>query len=672
MNGKKALTGAVMLETQWATRKNDIIDLITPFVEYCVAKITSPSEVIDITKVAGLMQSNFGYVDIPEAIIISVFKRNTAVFVRKNRKYFLGKSLDEIVFKIEQRKKDCERSVETVGEALFQYLSERCQHEKIHTKDQALQRLHDFFVLYGIDVGAEKLRIDTISRKNAETLYYIARFIVEKKHDAATDYSRILDLVKGYYLETAMYLQPENGNLLSASYRDVVFYYDTPFLLQLLGYQSEEEEKKARSLHEMLKRQKASFRYFPQTKNEIMNILTAYGHSLNSGVISNRTLDGLDAKRYNSSDVERLKNTFAINLHSAFGVELTELPAYPQKPDGSVDEKTVLSEKDIESFIREKIGHYRPESLRADIDSGIAIHKLRNGSEGTNIEECRHLFVTTNIDFSNAFNSYYRQEVKRDTFDLIIDAGRLSAITWIKCGSIDVDVPELQLLENAYSAQQPPAELMEKFTEVLTKMESEGEIGYEEAISIRSDHYSRKELLLRSNGVLEKVDDTFIEGIREDYKEHLVVKTRQDITSEMKQHFQAEQERKDKEIRDRAESAASSDEKETRERCIKFWNSIVIAIAVMVIALGIYGCLMSSSLIWNIPCAIFMGLSLVSVYDTVKAREKLFSKIIIRHANAKGAEAYDREYKKYMNVYAPKQGIESDKTNVEDPSDSVL
>jgi hypothetical protein len=33
------LTGAVMLETMWRTRKQDLLDLISPFISYSVAKV---------------------------------------------------------------------------------------------------------------------------------------------------------------------------------------------------------------------------------------------------------------------------------------------------------------------------------------------------------------------------------------------------------------------------------------------------------------------------------------------------------------------------------------------------------------------------------------------------------------------------------------------------------
>ena len=95
----------------------------------------------------------------------------------------------------------------------------------------------------------------------------------------------------------------------------------------------------------------------------------------------------------------------------------------------------------------------RGEILRL-LTSVLAIHKLREGETSRNIESCRFVFVTNNIDFIQAFNKYYRNNVDRDTFQLSISVNSLSAIAWIKCGEVE-NLSETELLKNAYCAMQP-------------------------------------------------------------------------------------------------------------------------------------------------------------------------------------------------------------------------
>lgn len=54
MNNNQTMISAAMLEAVWQSRKKDMIDLITPFVMYATATLTSPGEKVDIQKVAKL------------------------------------------------------------------------------------------------------------------------------------------------------------------------------------------------------------------------------------------------------------------------------------------------------------------------------------------------------------------------------------------------------------------------------------------------------------------------------------------------------------------------------------------------------------------------------------------------------------------------------------------
>ena len=57
MSNQNLLTGAVMLETMWKTRHQDLLDLISPFVYYAVAKVCSPKENIDQKRVLDIVRS---------------------------------------------------------------------------------------------------------------------------------------------------------------------------------------------------------------------------------------------------------------------------------------------------------------------------------------------------------------------------------------------------------------------------------------------------------------------------------------------------------------------------------------------------------------------------------------------------------------------------------------
>ena len=51
MNKTNILTGVVMLETMWEIRQKDLLDLITPFINYAVSKNYSVNEKINIHEI---------------------------------------------------------------------------------------------------------------------------------------------------------------------------------------------------------------------------------------------------------------------------------------------------------------------------------------------------------------------------------------------------------------------------------------------------------------------------------------------------------------------------------------------------------------------------------------------------------------------------------------------
>lgn len=55
MNNNQTMISAAMLEAVWQSRKKDMIDLITPFVMYATATLTSPGEKVDIQKGGKIM-----------------------------------------------------------------------------------------------------------------------------------------------------------------------------------------------------------------------------------------------------------------------------------------------------------------------------------------------------------------------------------------------------------------------------------------------------------------------------------------------------------------------------------------------------------------------------------------------------------------------------------------
>ena len=206
MENKQALISAALLEAIWSSRKKDMIDLITPFILYAVAKETSPNHVINTKSVQQYVQEHFAYPDLPESIIKTALSRNPlSAIERKERLFYLKKPIDDEIERISQRERECNQNIESIGIKLSEYLTAHCKKSSSPSIEDAVSKLHRFFSRNGLDIGTESLSSIVIEPKEYEVDYYIARFIFECKDHDEHLYSSIIDLVKGYFLRLADY-----------------------------------------------------------------------------------------------------------------------------------------------------------------------------------------------------------------------------------------------------------------------------------------------------------------------------------------------------------------------------------------------------------------------------------------------------------------------------------
>ena len=142
MDNQNLLTGAVMLETMWKTRKKDLLDLISPFIVYSASKVCSPGEIVDQQKILDIVKTEFGYFDMPLTIVQRVMKRST-YFKCENKKYRLMGNLDATVAEIEKRRDECEKKIQTLSDQLVDYLEVHSKYHRKITADQATHYLQD-------------------------------------------------------------------------------------------------------------------------------------------------------------------------------------------------------------------------------------------------------------------------------------------------------------------------------------------------------------------------------------------------------------------------------------------------------------------------------------------------------------------------------------------------
>lgn len=260
---RNTIISLAMLYALWQSNRQDLLDLIRPFVLYAVGNTAKINTEIDIALVCDYMEKEFGYRSIQVAVINRILSREASskgqkdhrCIERKNKQFILIKSLSNEIDDFSAKRTTCKGHSDAVTSALTNFLNDKqvCKRTN-YTQAEAERLLLSFFERQGgsIVLSVEDLR--QLKARSNEIDFFIARFILAEYERKTVLFDYLVELVKGYFVTTALYLQAENPNATTASFSDVTFFLDTRLLLAYLGYKTEEENSSVQKMVESLKK----------------------------------------------------------------------------------------------------------------------------------------------------------------------------------------------------------------------------------------------------------------------------------------------------------------------------------------------------------------------------------------------------------------------------------
>lgn len=504
------LVSTAMLSAFWEKERKDIFDLLTPFVKYSIAKTTEVGGEISTPELLAYLKREFGYETLPTNTVFLILNRlSPSVVSRSKGRYYLKTQLDEDVKRFQKRRLTHKEHAESVAAVLSDYLNSHLL--KRYTPETALTALIDFFVVNGMCVISDSEQLELIKNKDDKQNYCVARFITTEHEKESVIFEYILDMANGFFVSTAISLQPENTAVTTAKFKSLNCYLDTRVIMNALGMCSETERAAAVELLNMLKEKGATIYCYDHVYRELHSIISAYKTSLLPPYsYSFHTLEGWESKGYTPVDVERFQTLLPYKLN-AIGIAVVSTPDFASAP-----QKYPFSDADFSKYICEKIQYNRKDALDNDIKSIAATLWLRSGFTTEAIENCKAIFVTSNTQLTNRARAFLVKEgiLRSGCVMPIITDIEFSSIVWLKCYSTHKDYPAKKLIEHSLAALEPTDELMKAFIHTVDKMQTDGEISYEEAIAMKIDSFCRRELARITKGDASSVDETVIHSIR--------------------------------------------------------------------------------------------------------------------------------------------------------------
>lgn len=654
---KNAIISLAMLYALWQTKRSDLLDLIRPFVLYAVGVTTKVGDIIDVEGICRYMESEFGYQSFQCAVVERILLRETSdaikqesrIIKKENRKFILIASLSTQVENFNSKRLVCKEHSDAVTTALAGYLNHNraCRRDN-YTSSEAEVFLLSFFERQGgsIVLSADDLR--QISFKNSELDFFIGKFILEENEKRSSLMDYIVELVKGYFVTTALYLQAENLDVTHASFSNVIFYLDTRLLLALLGFKSSQENESVQEMVKSLQRNGAKLACFSYNIEEVENILEAYKQS----TVSPRrypatiTLEFFDERGASYTHVDAAQKAFIQKLRNFQVNEISFEAALINA--GVKDQATgLLNDDELRNILLEMKPSYNVSTLPDDLAAINTVSRIRRGKRLPNIEKCKAVFVTSNPLLVSGTKQLLINHSEDVGFPLAITGNDLCVMAWLKDFERSNNLPKMWLLENVLAALTPSKELMDAYFDNVDYLEKQGDLSGDEAALLRMDQFAKKELMELTKGEKGNLSTAVVQTIREN------------IRRESKEEgIKIGENRGTQTLNELRTAACKQAEKEIEEeysrkerRWIKIIKIAAIAIALLFSSASIYMIVMTgigSPL--SIATTIVALVTLVQGTGTLLIKDNWATKVVRRTLQRQKFKELDERKTKYLGL----------------------
>lgn len=496
MANDKSLISFSIISTSWEKYKKDNIDLIIPFVLYYFENSTSlkPNEIVSISDAKSYIEEEFG-LKILSNIMEIIFNRlsfNSYGYLKKEKKnfYITAKRYDTTEFKLSRKQNELSQHI--VLNNFYNFLDSK----KInYQKEEAKNSLISYLCNYGKDVISQN---EVIIEKHDFWNYKVGEFIQFLAEYDTDTYELVKDIAKGGMISSVIF-GSSNSYHTDKMFRNTELYYDTPLLMYLLGYSGEALQESIKELTNLLQKQNAKICYFRHNLEELEGILNAYTNLYNQNkLLQSYNFDYFISKKIKPETISEYIALLEKNL-SNHGLALKDTPDYTKQ-------KRNIDWIKFDNYLQESIPYNNPDRRKNDIESLAAIYRLRKNTKYSEYETCRALFVATNKTLVYHAKHYFKYDEKKYGVPAIVDDTFLTALMWLKNDNSSESLPNLKIISDALASQSLSSDFWNAFIEKVQKFEAENVITSDEAIRLKVDIFTKKNVYDVTNGDIDKLD----------------------------------------------------------------------------------------------------------------------------------------------------------------------
>ncbi len=478
----KTLVTTALFSALFENYGHDYLDLIMPFAKYIMETEYKINDEITTAEICNHLSEDFYLSNFPRNVAHSILVRlQHKKYIKKvNKKFYLiasfAKERDEFI----SSRSAVSNSLTTIITKINAYIN-----QELNTKYNILETeklFENFLSKYGYDVYINKLIYTRIPPNKEDVFYTIGKYIQKCSEEKySDDFNNIMNLIQGYMLADAVYLQINRKN--KSHLRELSVFIDGPLLLRVLKLKSDIENQSTSELIKLMNKFSVKMFIFEHTRDEVIDILTGYSYNLHS--LNYNTIEYFNSNNFSKAQVEMYINEIDSKIRR-LGIQIVSRPVF--------DERYMIDE---ENLTRQLVGHLpnhtNPDSKAVDRDilSVRSINILRKGQNHQSIEDCKYIFLTSYGFLKFAVDSIRKDSNNRIIGPIITDL-ELTTILWIKDSSVNLELPKLKLMEISLAAIKPSDDVLELTTKFVAELQKEPEF-QDEFLDARMSLYYLKE-----------------------------------------------------------------------------------------------------------------------------------------------------------------------------------
>ena len=410
-----ALVSLAILKVNWDRLGRDYTENFVPFVAEALRQ--SSEDVVSLPDLQVAVHRRFG-LDLPLNPLRQILQRAVKhKFVRRESGVFYRnpERLNESSFA------EVRSMVVAIHDRILTRLRKFVRSERgvEWQEEEAAVAVHSFLTAHSLRflyAQAERTSID-FGRLPKDAVYTVASFLARSRESDPQIIQDFTMLVKGHLLACAIYL-PDPGKV-AQRFRDTRVYLDTGVVVFAAGYAGPERQAPCEELFRLLREYGADLRCFKFTVEEIQGILDACAARLRMGHLRDAfgpTIEWFMETGRAASDIEMIIARLPQKLRS-LGITIDDRP--PRMHEFQVDERG------FEAALEAGIGYRNPKARVHDVDCVAAVAQIRRGRHSYDVESCRALFVTTNVELARITRQFFQS----DSFSTVGKPLQNSALT---------------------------------------------------------------------------------------------------------------------------------------------------------------------------------------------------------------------------------------------------